>query len=167
MIIGGFGRLGTTLSQFLEQNDIPYIAIDTDIDVVEKYRREGKNIVYGDSHNPEILQQCHLAASRLVVLTFRSLDEGKVAISGIRQRSADVPIIVRSLEHGGFEELISTGASQVFPELLESSLMISRQALALLQVEKREIDRQIDDFRSNVAVNHSNEPDPQGARQHS
>ena len=157
VIIGGFGRLGTTLSQFLEQNDIPYIAIDTDIDIVEKYRKEGKNIVYGDSHNPEILQHCHLSASRLVILTFRSLDEGKAAISGIRQRSPGVPIIVRCLEHGGFEELISTGASQVFPELLESSLMISRQALELLQVDEREIDRQIDDYRAGATIDQKHE----------
>lgn len=148
VIIGGFGRLGTTLAQFLEQNDIPYIAIDTDIEVVEKYRKEGKNIVFGDSHNPEILQHCHLDAARLVVLTFRSLGEGKAAIGRIRQKSSGVPIIVRCLEQGGFEELISTGASQVFPELLESSLMISRQALELLQVDEREIEKQIDDYRA-------------------
>jgi len=158
VIIGGFGRLGTTLSQFLEQNEIPYIAIDTDIDVVEKYRKEGINIVYGDSHNPEILQHCRLSASRLVVLTFRSLDEGKAAIARIRQRSPDVPIIVRCLEHGGFEELISTGASQVFPELLESSLLISRQALELLQVEEREINQQIDNYRTGATASRKETP---------
>ena len=148
VIIGGFGRLGTTLAQFLEQNGIEYIAIDTDIDVVEKYRNEGRNIVYGDSHNPEILQHCHLAASRLVVLTFKSMSEGKAAISGIRQRNPQVPIIVRCLEHGGFEELISTGASRVFPELLESSLLISRQALELLHIDEQAIEQQIEDYRS-------------------
>ncbi len=147
VIIGGFGRLGTTLAQFLEKNQIPYIAVDTDIEVVDQYRKQGKNIVYGDSHNPEILQHCRLSASRLVVLTFRSLDEGKVAINGIRNRNPNVPIIVRCLDNGGFEELISIGASQVFPEMLESSLMISRQALELLQIEEDEIDRQIDDYR--------------------
>ncbi len=147
VIIGGFGRLGRTLAQFLEQNQVPYIAIDTDIDVVEKFRREGKNIVYGDSHNPEILQHCNLSAASLVVLTFRSLEEGKAAISGIRQRQAEIPIIVRCLEQGGFEELISTGANQVFPELLESSLIISRQAMEMLEVDKGEIDRQIEEFR--------------------
>jgi CPA2 family monovalent cation:H+ antiporter-2 len=147
VIIGGYGRLGRTLTQFLECNNLPYIAIDTDIDVVEKYRKEGKNIVYGDSHNMEILQHCHLSAASLVVLTFRSLEEGKAAISGIRQRHAGIPIIVRCLEHGGFEELISIGANQVFPELLESSLLVSRQALEMLKVDEREIERQIGEYR--------------------
>jgi len=150
VIIGGFGRLGTTLAYFLEENAIPFIAIDTDIDTVEKYRRQDKNIVYGDSHNTEILQHCNLAAARLVVLTFRSMDEGKAAIAGIRRRNATIPIIVRCLENDGFEELISTGANQVFPELLESSLLISRQALELLRIEENDIHKQIDDFRNNA-----------------
>jgi len=152
VIIGGFGRLGTTLAGFLEQNDIPYIAIDTDIDLVERHRRNGVNIVYGDSHNTEILEHCHLAAARLVVLTFRSLEEGKAAIARIRQRHPDVPIIVRCLEQGGFEELISTGADQVFPELLESSLMISRQAMELLHIDEPVIDRQIDEYRRDMTT---------------
>lgn len=150
VIIGGFGRLGTTLSRFLEANGIDYIAIDTNIDVVERHRRNGKNIVYGDSHNPEILAHCHLDTARLVVLTFKSMEEGKAAISGIRQRNPEVPIIVRSLEDEGFEELVSVGANQVFPELLESSLIISRQALEFLHVPEAEIERQIQTFRRSI-----------------
>lgn len=158
VIIGGFGRLGSTLAAFLEQNQVPYIAIDTNIDVVEKFRKQGKNIVYGDSHNPEILQHCHLAAASLVVLTFKSLEEGKAAIAGIRQRQADVPIIVRCLEHGGFEELVSIGANQVFPELLESSLLISRQALELLRIDEPEIERQIATYRQQTVSRHKQNP---------
>ena len=147
VILGGFGRLGTTLAAFLERNDIPYIAIDTDINVVEKYRKLGKSIVYGDSNNTEILGYCQLTSARLVVLTFKSMEEGKAAISSIRQRAPDVAIIVRSLEQEGFEELISLGADVVFPELLESSLLISRQALEILKIEESDINTQIDEYR--------------------
>ena len=120
--------------------------------MVEKFRKEGKNIVYGDSHNMEILQHSHLSAASLVVLTFKSLEEGKAAIGGIRQRHSSIPIIVRCLEHGEFEELISIGANQVFPELLESSLLVSRQALEMLEVEEREIERQIGEYRDQATT---------------
>lgn len=147
VIIGGFGRLGTTLAAFLERNDIPYIAIDTDINVVEKYRKLGKDIVYGDSNNTEILGYCQLTSARLVVLTFKSMEEGKIAITAIRQRAPDVAIIVRCLEQEGFEELISLGANVVFPELLESSLLISRQALEILKIDEADINSQVDEYR--------------------
>ena len=55
VIIGGFGRLGTMLAESLEKNGTPYVAIERNIDVVEKYRKQGKNVVYGDSNNVEIL----------------------------------------------------------------------------------------------------------------
>lgn len=153
VIIGGYGRLGKTLCRFLELNAIAYIAIDTDINVVEKHRKLGKNVVYGDSHNPEILELCHLTSARLVVLTFKSLEQGKAAITAIRQRAPEVAIIVRCMEQDGFDELISVGANQVFAELLESSVMISRQSLQLLGVGTAEIEAQIDEYRRSTAVN--------------
>lgn len=147
VIIGGYGRLGTTLADFLERNDVPYIAIDSDITVVEKYRKLGKNIVYGDSHSADILGYCRLTSAQLVVLTFKSMEDGKAAIASIRQRAPDVAIIVRCMEQGGFDELISLGANQVFPESLESSLMISRQALEFLNIDPADIKSQMDDYR--------------------
>lgn len=150
VIIGGFGRLGSTVASFLEINDIPYIGIDTDIDLVEKYRKQGKNIVYGDSNNVEILDHCNLASAGLIVLTFKSLEQGKAAIAGIRQRNTTVPIIARCQDHHNFDELVSLGANHVFPELLESSLLISRHILALMSVDEQTIDNQISDYRASA-----------------
>ncbi len=147
VIIGGFGRLGSTLSTFLENNDFSYIAIETNIDLVDKYRNQGKNIIYGDSNNVEILNHCHLDSARLVVLTFKSLEEGKAAIGGIRQRNTNVPIIVRCQDHHGLDELLLLGADHVYPELLESSLLISRHVLGLLSINEQEITKQIDEYR--------------------
>ncbi|MEX2470525.1 MAG: cation:proton antiporter [Pseudohongiellaceae bacterium] len=143
VVIGGFGRLGSLLVKFLEQNQVPYVAIDSDIDVVDRQRREGKNIVFGNSNNLEIMRLCHLSTARLVVLTFKSLEEGKHAIGQIRNRNPDIPIIVRCQEHQHYEELIDLGASLVIPEVLESSLLITRQVLDLLDIEGAEIDAQV------------------------
>ena len=76
------------------------------------------------------------------------MEQGKAAIASIRQRAPDVAIIVRCLEEDGFDELISLGANLVFPELLESSLMISRQALEILHVSVEDIDAQMRKYRN-------------------
>lgn len=146
VIIGGFGRLGSLLADFLERNGIPYIATEIDINVVDQARQQGRNIVFGDSNNIEILRHCHLDSARLVVLTFKSLEEGKAAIARIRERNADIPIIVRCRNHRHHEELIALGATQVFPEVLESSLMIARQVLSLLNIEQATIEDQLDSY---------------------
>lgn len=143
VIIGGHGRLGTILTDLLDENGIDYVAIDTDIDAVEEHRSNGKNVVYGDSNSIEILNLCHLATARLVILTFKSIEEGKAAISQIRQSNSTVPMIVRCQNHTHYDELVSLGANHVFPELLESSLLIARHALELLKPNDDSIDDQL------------------------
>ncbi|MCG8412853.1 MAG: cation:proton antiporter [Pseudomonadales bacterium] len=146
VIIGGYGRLGSMLADTLDSNGIGYVAIERDIEIVEKYRKRGKNIVYGDSNNVEILNLCHLSTAKLVVLTFKSIEEGKAAITRIRQKNAKVPMIVRCQNHTHYDELISLGANHVFPELLESSLMIMRNVLMILEFSEDQIDAQISDY---------------------
>lgn len=149
VVIGGFGRLGTAIAVFLESNDIDYVAIDSDIDVITAQRSDGKNVIFGDSNNVESLKRCSLSDARLVVLTFKSLEQGKAAVQGIRKENADIPIVVRCQETQHTEELLSLGANYVFPELLESSLLIVQQVLSILKVDAERIDSQIFDFRSN------------------
>ena len=88
----------------------------------------------------------HLASAKLVVLTFKSIEEGKGAITRIRQKNADVPMIGRCQTHSHYDELISLWANHVLPELLESSLLIVRHVLELLQVSEDEIETQINDY---------------------
>lgn len=158
VIIGGFGRLGNLLTGFLENNDIPYIAVETNIETVEENRKNGRNIVYGNSNNIEILRHCRLASAKLMVLTFKSIEEGKNAISRIRQTNQTVPIIVRCQDHGHYDELISLGANQVFPEVLESSLLITRQVLGLLEVDEEAIDMQLKDYLESLPVSKNRNP---------
>lgn len=152
VIIGGYGRLGTLLAESLELNGIDYIAIEKDIEIVEAARKRGKNVVYGDSNNVEILNLCHLKTASLVVLTFKSIEEGKAAVTRIRQQDRDVRMIVRCQNHDHYDELISLGANHVFPELLESSLMILRNMLMLLEISEENIDKQLQEYLKTVSV---------------
>ena len=126
--------------------------IDHNVALVEKARQAGVNIVYGDSNNPDILALCQLGDARLVVLTFKSVKEGQAAIAGVRQRNKDIPIIVRCHTHEGYEELMSLGANKVIPELLESSLIISRHVLELLDVQSNEIEALIEAHRDQLLM---------------
>ncbi|MEX0963512.1 MAG: cation:proton antiporter [Pseudohongiellaceae bacterium] len=147
VVIGGFGRLGTAIAHFLEFNDISYIAIDSDIEVVTQHRGSNKPVVFGDSNNIENLNHCSLSEARLVVLTFKSLQQGKATVQGIRKVNPDIPIIVRCQESQHSKQLLALGANYVFPELFESSLVIVHQILSLLAIDPKRIDSQISDYR--------------------
>lgn len=144
VIIGGFGRVGKTLANLLEQNEIDYIAIEQDVDQVSRQRKKDHNVIYGDCTKMAMLSSCHIDTARLAILTFHSMDIAKTSIAHIRSAGIKIPIIVRCAEQGDFNELISLGADAVVPEMLEASLVISAQVLALLQIDDSVIDKQID-----------------------
>lgn len=152
VVIGGLGRLGSAIAHFLESNDIDYIAIDSDIDVVTQQRGESKNVIFGDSNNVEILKRCNLSEAKLVVLTFKSLEQGKAAVQGIRKENQDITIVVRCQETQHSEELLFLGADYVYPELFESSLVIVQQVLSLLAIDSKRIGSQITDYRDDHGV---------------
>lgn len=158
-IVGGFGRVGTTVANLLDRNGIPYIGIDQDIDIVSQGRSRGANVIYGDCTGLDILKNCHIEDARLAVLTFKSLALARNTIHEIRRQNIQIPIIVRCYEHGNFEELISTGADCVVSEMLEASLIISSQVLSMLEVDKRIIDQQIDDIRNQKSYSDKNAPE--------
>lgn len=146
-VIGGFGRVGQTLAQLLDANNVPYIGIDQNIDLVHSCRERGYNVIYGDCTRIDILQSCHISDARLAVLTFRSVKLARHTIQEIRRRNIEVPIIVRCYEHGNFEELVSVGANKVISEMLEASLIISSQVLSILDVDPVRIEQQLDEIR--------------------
>ncbi len=143
VIIGGYGRVGQTITRLLELNQLDYIAIDQDIDLVSRERRQGTNVIYGDCSKLEILKRCHLDQAQLAILTFGSIEYAKRTIEHIRADGVNIPIIVRCQEHGDFKELIALGANYVVPEMLEASLMIASQVLNLLGINPQHIENQV------------------------
>ena len=48
-IVVGFGRVGRLVSDMLAKHGQPYIAVDSDTDLVSKGRRKGYTVTFGDA----------------------------------------------------------------------------------------------------------------------
>lgn len=81
--------------------------------------------------------------ARLAILTFKSLEDAKRVVSEIRERGYKCPIMVRTEHEGNYADLLAAGANHVVPEMLESSLVMSAEALLLLGFPKAAVDEQI------------------------
>ncbi|HWA39225.1 MAG TPA: cation:proton antiporter [Burkholderiales bacterium] len=68
VVLVGYGRVGRRLAAMLDESEISYIVVETNRQVVEALRREGKAAVAGDAAAPEVLIQAHVANAAMLVL---------------------------------------------------------------------------------------------------
>ncbi|MGE3832814.1 MAG: cation:proton antiporter, partial [Parvibaculaceae bacterium] len=69
VIVAGFGRVGRLIGSMLEEQKIPYIAVDNDPDLVARERRNGANVYFGDATQPEFLRRCGIGEARAIAVT--------------------------------------------------------------------------------------------------
>jgi len=147
VIICGFGRVGQTVSRFLKQENIDFVAIDIDPLRTSKARDAGENVLFGSSRQVELLQAAHLSQAKLVVIAFGEDKQSVEVIQKVRTLSPDVPILVRTRNDDHLELLQDAGANQVVPEILEGSLMLVSQVLSLSGVPFSRIMRRVQQER--------------------
>ncbi|MGY0218645.1 cation:proton antiporter domain-containing protein [Endozoicomonadaceae bacterium StTr2] len=128
-LICGFGRVGQAVSRILSQEQLGWIAIDDDPLHVREATRAGEPVFYGDCRRADMLLGLGLKRARLVVLCINSSKEVKNVLAMIREHSIDVPVLVRTRDDSHLDELMEMGATNVIPEVLESSLQIAGHVL--------------------------------------
>ncbi len=148
VLICGFGRMGQSVGRFLEQNRIPYIAVDDDAVTVREAHLGGQPIYYGDCRRLELLQACGLDHARLVVICIDPGSDSSEIISAVRQLAHKVPVLVRTRDDTDLAQLKALGATEVVPELTESSLVLASHALLLLGYSAVEVRNQIQAVRA-------------------
>ena len=133
-VIIGYGRVGRLVSQMLDMHGQPWLAVDSDPDEVQRYRRAGKPVIYGDARRPELMDRLKLGQARAVVLTIDDMRMLDLLIRRIRVSHPDLCIVVRArdAEHAG--TLYALGATDAVPENVESSLQLAEAVLIDLGV---------------------------------
>jgi CPA2 family monovalent cation:H+ antiporter-2 len=149
VIICGFGRIGQTVSRFLKQESIDFVAIDIDPLRASKAREAGENVLFGSSRQAELLHAAQLSKAKLVVIAFGEDKQSVDVIQRVRSLAPDVPILVRTRNDDQLDELHAAGANEVVPESLEGSLMLVSQVLSLSGVPFSRIVRRVQKERKN------------------
>jgi CPA2 family monovalent cation:H+ antiporter-2 len=134
VIIVGAGRVGRLIAQMLTVHGKPYVAIDSDADLIESAKRDGYRATFGDAARGDALSNLGIENALAVILT---MDEPVLAerlTSKLRKDYPDLPIIARARDTVHAAELYRSGASHAVPETLESSLQLSEAVLVDLGV---------------------------------
>lgn len=146
--LGGYGQVGHAVAVLLHSSGVPFVAFDTDPARVAQGQRDGFPVYFGDISDPDLLEAAHVGRAALVVLTIDKVAASLNAISHIRMRFPNLPIVARGRTLEDVARLTEVGATHVFPEAMESSLRLGRLALEMIQVPDDEVEELLHDVRS-------------------
>ena len=147
VVICGYGRVGQSIGRALRNAQQPYIALDTDPVRVQEAAVGETCVHYGDSRRGELLLAVGLARARLLVIAVDQADIALLILQEARRLNSTVPILVRTRDDSQLAELKAAGASEVVPELLESSLMLASHALIMLGIPAHQVQERADQIR--------------------
>ena len=147
VVICGYGRVGQSIGRALRNAQQPYIALDTDPVRVQEAAVEETCVHYGDSRRGEMLVAIGLERARLLVIAVDQTDIALLILKEARRLNASVPILVRTRDDSQLAELKASGASEVVPELLESSLMLVSHALIMVGLPAHQVQERADQIR--------------------
>lgn len=147
VVILGYGRVGQTIARFLRLQQVPFIALDTDVVRVREAASAGDNVYFGDPVRRDILHAAGVERASLVIVSFDHVPSALRIIAGTRELNGDVPILVRTRDDHGLAELQAAGATEVVPETLEAGLMLVSHVFALLGAPPRDIQRLLEQAR--------------------
>ncbi len=147
VIICGYGRSGQYLGRFLQEENIPFVALDIDPSRVLEAAAAGENVMFGDAARRVVLEAAGGARAKALIISYADNRAAMKILHIVQEKYPQLPVIVRTVDDSNMEALREAGATEVVPEILEGSLMLASHALMLLGVPLHRVVKRIRLFR--------------------
>ena len=147
VLICGYGRSGQNLARFLDQEGVPFIALDNDPQRIGEATAAGERVVFGDAARREVLLAAGLARARVVIVTYADTASALRILAHVHEARPGLPVIVRTIDDSDVEKLRDAGAAEVVADLMEASLMLASSTLMLVGVPLTRVLRRIRETR--------------------
>jgi monovalent cation:H+ antiporter-2, CPA2 family len=147
VLICGFGRSGQSLARMLDQEKIPYFALDMDPNKAKEAAAAGDNVVYGDASRENYLIAAGLVRAKAVVITYADTVATLKVLNQVERLRPGMTVLVRTKDDADLAKLQAAGATEVIPELIEGSLMLASHVLLMMGVPMRTVVRRITSAR--------------------
>lgn len=106
VILCGHGRVGKYVGEALNKSEIPYVVIELNAEIAERLNADGVKVVFGDSSNPDILQNAQIESAKAIVIALPGSAEVKAVVNLAKQMNPGIKIIARIHEtYDSFEEV--------------------------------------------------------------
>ena len=155
VIICGFGRMGQIIAQMLSAENIPYVAIDANVDEVVMARESGYNVIYGESRKKSILLAAGLKPrkTRAVVISLNDEVVARDIVQTLQAIAPRIKIFARVHNLKSSRELLAMGVKSATPEIIESSFMVGSNLMMGLGLSRAKVNALVESLRSDGYVN--------------
>jgi CPA2 family monovalent cation:H+ antiporter-2 len=136
VVLCGFGRVGSAIGEALETFGVPYVAVETDPDIVKSLRARNVPAVFGDAAQRVILAAAQADRAALVILAIPENDRARLAVQRIRAFNPTVQILARVHDVAWRARLMEAGAAEVIQPEQEAASTLIRHALERLSLPR-------------------------------
>jgi CPA2 family monovalent cation:H+ antiporter-2 len=148
VVIGGFGRVGRTVARLLDDEAIPYVALDLDGALCAREREAGRPVYYGDASRRPMLEKVGGGRARAFVVTTDDPDASERTVREIRAVWPHASVLARARDGAHARRLHALGVSAAVPETLEGSLQLGAEVLVAAGLPEDVVDTRVDYLRS-------------------
>lgn len=147
VVIAGFGRVGQTLADILDKQEIPFVAVDADASLVSSMRIQGAPVHYGDSSRRDVLASIGAANAAAIVVTINNPASVDLIVAQAKQAWPHVPVYARARDGEHARRLHELGAALASPDTIEAALQLGEALLNGIGVPDEASRRIIDERR--------------------
>lgn len=133
VLVVGMGRTGGAVYRALEtQGQVP-LGLDADPSKIEKHKRKGRRVLYGDAEDPELWERIDLSGVKSVVLTLPDLEAKLLAARWLRERGFTGLLAATSFHLEEDPLLTAAGVNFVCHPFREAGEKLAENVLEKLQ----------------------------------
>ena len=147
IIICGYGRIGSNVGRALNLANIPFIGIDYNFNTVEKAKKEGISVIYGDPTDIDILDFVQVEKALAIVVTVPGRSNQESVILNSKKLNPHIYIISRVHNAMDQERVLDLGAKSVVRPEVEASLSIIKKLFLLKRIPKEEVIKRLKNIR--------------------
>ena len=147
VIVAGFGRFGQIVARVLRARQIPFTALDSNVEQVDFVKRFGAQIYYGDAGRLDILRAAGADKAVAFVLAIDNVESSLRVAEMVRNHFPDLPIYARARDRTHVHRLMDLGVTIIERETFLAALELTKDLLRGLGLKEPEVRRLTETFK--------------------
>ncbi|MCU0334138.1 MAG: monovalent cation:proton antiporter-2 (CPA2) family protein [Chitinophagaceae bacterium] len=132
VIIAGFGHFGSTVGRLLRAHHIGCTILDIDSDQVDRLRRMGFKVFYGDAGRHDLLEIAGAARAKVIVIAVGDAERRLEMIQTVKKHFPDLRIMVRASNRYDAYDLMNEGMLHIYRDTLDTSIRMGVDVMRML-----------------------------------